>query len=396
MSDSSDDDSGTLAHTIQYGDDLPIDSTNDDDDDDDDDAQEGETFDTNLPTTHKYLGKLNTVSGYTLFDDGEVIELLAIHTKTLVFPGFTLPLVMNTELEQTTMDSFLKKCNIFVLVCADEMGSRLYKYGITMEVFESVSQNGTLYLKAKGRQRCKILPSKEIQHLGGRLQKVTVQILAEPSIKSPIACTQLLSLCSRRPYVFTNYNELLRNYKYRQYHLAQFPCPSWVYDRNEVCFYVKHMLHRLVHFYLKENIPVDPVTLSYWFIQNFQLCHEERLHLMKLDSALERLKTEITRQSQVFAMSKDGVQSNYCNPGGYVYETVTVVKAKNFNLVGNPSNEFSWFPGYWWTIMQCRLCQGHIGWKFASNHLQPRVFYGLAKSGLEIRILAKNESNDLD
>ena len=84
---------------------------------------------------------------------------------------------------------------------------------------------------------------------------------------------------------------------------------------------------------------------------------------MKLDSTLERLrlelkflemerllccalcKGEITNQKHVFAMSKDGVQSNYCNPGGHVYETVTVIKAKNFNLSGTPSKEFSWFPG---------------------------------------------------
>uniref|UniRef100_A0A1Y1K3Z3 Uncharacterized protein n=2 Tax=Photinus pyralis TaxID=7054 RepID=A0A1Y1K3Z3_PHOPY len=131
------------------------------------------------------------------------------------------------------------------------MGSRLYKYGVTMEVFESVSQNDTLYLKAKGRQRCKILPTKEIQHLGGRLQKVTVKILAEPAFTSPIACTQLLSLCSRRPHLFANYKDLLRSYKYRRYHLAQFPCASWVYDRNEVSFYVEHMLKQLVRFYLK-------------------------------------------------------------------------------------------------------------------------------------------------
>lgn len=71
---------------------------------------------------------------------------------------------------------------------------------------------------------------------------------------------------------------------------------------------------------------------------------------------------EITDPSKVFAMSKDGIQSNYVNPGkslkyqitvvmqlvssgGHVYETVTVMSAENFQLVGNPSKQFSWFPG---------------------------------------------------
>ncbi|KAF5283193.1 hypothetical protein FQA39_LY17385 [Lamprigera yunnana] len=153
---------------------------------------------------------------------------------------------------------------------------------------------------------------------------------------------------------------------------------------------------------LPDDIPMDPVTLSYWFMQNFQLTYEERLHLMKLDSVIERLrlelkflaterllccamcKAELTNQKQVFAMSKDGVQSNYCNPNGHVFETVTVLTVKNFNLVGSSSQEFSWFPGYLWTIMQCRGCRSHIGWKFTSDFLHPRAFYGLAKSGLDI------------
>ncbi|KAK4878784.1 hypothetical protein RN001_011290 [Aquatica leii] len=372
-----------------------------------------EVFDTNLPTTHKYLGKLNNVSGYTIFDEGEIISLLAIHTNTLVFPGFTLPLVMNSQIEQSIMQNFLTKQNVFVLVCADEVGARLYKYGVTMEVFESFSQHGTLYLKAKGRQRCKIVPGKEIQHLGGRLQQITVKILAEPEITSPIATTQLTALKLHRSYLFKDYDSLIRNYKHRKYHLAQFTNPGWVYDRRELCFYVKFIVQRLINFYLKENIPTDPVSLSYWFIQNFQLAHEERLQLMKLDSVIERLrlelkflemerllccavcKAEITNQKYVFAMSKDGVQSNYCNPSGHVYETVTVLKADNFNLTGAPSKEFSWFPGYWWTIMQCRLCRGHIGWKFSSNHLHPSAFYGLAKSGLDIKIVDKNQTGNM-
>lgn len=44
--------------------------------------------------------------------------------------------------------------------------------------------------------------------------------------------------------------------------------------------------------YFSEYIPRDPVMLSYWFVQNYQLNHEERLHILRLNSALERLKLE--------------------------------------------------------------------------------------------------------
>jgi hypothetical protein len=34
--------------------------------------------------------------------------------------------------------------------------------------------------------------------------------------------------------------------------------------------------------------------------------------------------------------------------------------------VGQPSGEFSWFPGYTWTIASCRICNEHLGWIFHS------------------------------
>lgn len=85
-----------------------------------------------------------------------------------------------------------------------------------MEVFESFSKQGVLYLKARGRQRCKIIPGRDIRHLGGRLQQITVTILAEPEIKSPICDTQLLTLKSRRSCSTEDYQSLLKNYKYRR------------------------------------------------------------------------------------------------------------------------------------------------------------------------------------
>lgn len=104
-------------------------------------------------------------------------------------------------------------------------------------------------------------------------------------------------------------------------------------------------------------------------------------------------KVELAQQTDVFAMSKDGVQSNYCNPGGHVYETVTVSKAKNFHLIGESSRQFSWFPGYAWTIMQCKMCNAHLGWQFTAKHLVPSCFYGLAKSGFDIKII-NNDDGD--
>lgn len=67
----------------------------------------------------QYLGKLDVVSGYTLFDEGEVLSVLGIHTNTFVFPGFILPLVMQNQSEHAAMVRFVETKNIFVLMCAE-------------------------------------------------------------------------------------------------------------------------------------------------------------------------------------------------------------------------------------------------------------------------------------
>lgn len=162
-----------------------------------------------------------------------------------------------------------------------------------MEIFETTNKNGVLYVKARGRQRCKIVPSQDSRLLAGRLQKVTVKILAEPQIGSPLDSTMLWSLKMRRHCNETDYDSLMRNYKYRRFHLAQYPLNSWVYDCNEVSYYVKRIIKGLASFYVEKHLPTDPISLSYWFVQNFQLTHEERLNIMKLNSCWERLRLEL-------------------------------------------------------------------------------------------------------
>ncbi|KAK9751385.1 Yippee zinc-binding/DNA-binding /Mis18, centromere assembly [Popillia japonica] len=369
-------------------------------------------FDKSLPAAHRYLGKLDNVGGYTIFDEGQVIPgMLAIHTNTLVFPGFTLPLVLRDfETDQLLED--IKKGYMFVLISTGKVKTKLYEYGVIMEVYETSARRGVINLKAKGRQRCKILPGTMSRNPWARMQKLTVEILGEPNIKSPISNSQLQTLRARRTNFGSDYKSLMRNYKYRRYHLSQYPYASWVYDHNELSYLVELITDNLAKFYVKEHLPQDPTSLSYWFVQNYQLTHEERLDILKCPSVLERLRLElrylnmkrslicgrcsieIANQSDVFAMSREGMQSNYCNPGGQVYETITVSEAQNYTTVGEPSKQFTWFPGYAWTIIQCKCCTGHLGWLFTSNNHQPERFFGLAHSCLDIKkIKIKNDSD---
>jgi cereblon len=48
------------------------------------------------------------------------------------------------------------------------------------------------------------------------------------------------------------------------------------------------------------------------------------------------------------------------NPGGYAHKIICLRDLKRGVLVGPPSTEASWFPGYAWQMVQCACAQGHL------------------------------------
>jgi cereblon len=65
-------------------------------------------------------------------------------------------------------------------------------------------------------------------------------------------------------------------------------------------------------------------------------------------------------------MSDEGAGGAYCNPAGLVHDVLTVgeVFPNAVALEGDPSSEFSWFPGFAWTVAVCVRCRQHLGWQF--------------------------------
>lgn len=69
-----------------------------------------------LPTAHRYLGRLDNVMGYTFYDDGEEVTLPALKTNTIVFPGYNLPLVINENQDIEILHPLTMNKNVFVLL----------------------------------------------------------------------------------------------------------------------------------------------------------------------------------------------------------------------------------------------------------------------------------------
>lgn len=169
----------------------------------------------------------------------------------------------------------------------------------------------------------------------------------------------------------------------------------------------------------------DPVQVSFWLATHLPLTITYKLHVLSLRSTLERLlflsnwiesqldpviscrtcSLPLARSSALFTLSgAEGTTGAYVNRHGHVHETMTIrsflspssprTASNLISLVGCPETIDSWFPGYAWTIMQCALCDSHLGWRFTKvkeeneeeqqqvepepDVNRPNTFYGLS------------------
>ncbi|KAJ8788170.1 hypothetical protein J1605_005469 [Eschrichtius robustus] len=193
----------------------------------------------------------------------------------------------------------------------------------------------------------------------------------------------------------------------RKFHCANLTSwPRWLYslyDAETLMERIKRQLHEWDENLKEDSLPSNPIDFSYRVAACLPIDDVLRIQLLKIGSAIQRLRceldimnkctslcckqcqeTEITTKNEIFSLSLCGPMAAYVNPHGYVHETLTVYKACNLNLIGRPSTEHSWFPGFAWTIAQCRICASHIGWKFTATKkdMLPQKFWGLTRSAL--------------
>lgn len=65
----------------------------------------------------------------------------------------------------------------------------------------------------------------------------------------------------------------------------------------------------------------------------------------------------------------------FANPHGIVFEIGCFADATGCGTIGAPTNEFTWFNGYFWQVAICGSCLTHIGWRFSGSGLNN--FFGL-------------------
>ncbi|XP_075982339.1 protein cereblon-like isoform X2 [Anticarsia gemmatalis] len=381
-------------------------SAPDDNNDNEDPDSEGELYDIALAAAHSYMSTgMMPMSGRSVLEAGWQGRLPVIAHHGCVFPGETVPMMLANPADSVLLARALKRDRLFGLLCPDETSSVISGFGVLCEVFESSfgeDENTPTYnmIKARAVHRfrvtnlTKIARSVTAYH---KLQFVDITVLPEISTCDTLGAARLYSLDPlRTPRLF---ERRMTERRVRSMEALATPWPLFVHDifdftrlRNTLCDYFRSIM--------LDKIPEDPVSLSFWVASNMALSARDRLALFVVDNALQRLHmecslikrkgvlccssclSEIARNEHIIPMSSEGVHSNYVNLGGYMHDLLTVSQTMHISLNGSPTAEYSWFPGYAWTIANCASCSAHVGWRFVAlkRTLRPQHFYGLCRN----------------
>uniref|UniRef100_A0A8C9IAT2 Protein cereblon n=1 Tax=Piliocolobus tephrosceles TaxID=591936 RepID=A0A8C9IAT2_9PRIM len=374
-------------------------------------------FDTSLPTSHTYLGAdMEEFHGRTLHDDDscQVIPVLP-QVMMILIPGQTLPLQLFHPQEVSMVRNLIQKDRTFAVLAYSNIQEREAQFGTTAEIYAYREEQDfgieIVKVKAIGRQRFKVL---ELRTQSDGIQQAKVQILPECVLPSTMSAVQLESLnkCQIFPSKPVSREDQCsykwwQKYQKRKFHCANLTSwPRWLYslyDAETLMDRIKKQLREWDENLKDDSLPSNPIDFSYRVAACLPIDDVLRIQLLKIGSAIQRLRceldimnkctslcckqcqeTEITTKNEIFSLSLCGPMAAYVNPHGYVHETLTVYKACNLNLIGRPSTEHSWFPGYAWTVAQCKICASHIGWKFTATKkdMSPQKFWGLTRSAL--------------
>uniref|UniRef100_A0A2A4K2N0 Protein cereblon n=2 Tax=Heliothis virescens TaxID=7102 RepID=A0A2A4K2N0_HELVI len=311
---------------------------------------EEEPYDISIAASHSYLGAgLVQARGRRVPEAGWRGRVPVAAHHGVVFPGEVVPMLLPDPGDAALIVHAINTDKLFGLLCPSENGDKLSGYGVLCEVMMF-----------------------GIEHMLAQPTSVTFKARAINRF--------VLVRGPRQPHAYSSAPVQRR---LRTLDAAGTPWPLFVHDildfermRRLICDYFDTIS-------LGDRLPEEPVSLSFWVASNLPLSLADRLALFAVDNALLRLHmechfinrksvlccsscmTQIARREHIFAMSSEGVHSNYTNLGGYMHDLLTVRTATNVRAAGAASEEYSWFPGYAWTVAHCRHCAAHVGWRRA-------------------------------
>jgi hypothetical protein len=76
----------------------------------------------------------------------------------------------------------------------------------------------------------------------------------------------------------------------------------------------------------------------------------------------------------------DSHEHRFFNPAGFLFHIGCFRSAPGCCVVGHPTTEFTWFPGFAWCHAMCDRCGQHLGWRFSDS--EANSFFGLVLNRL--------------
>jgi len=396
-------------------------------------------YDQTLPGQHSYLGHSNQLSGRTLLDETQLQKLL-IHFMPgyILMPNQVFPLKISEPSFVSVIQSLISTTKTFGVVTIElDRDNQTWRdtIGTTAEIYEysehrlDDTEAVVLNIKARGRQRFRLV-SGEGTRLNGHLV-AKVAILPEIKLGHPLASARLRScdklakrIVSRVNDVSTSqedseepkYEVSVKLSKINIQAVSHFP--SWLFDMYDAKMLAERVQKALLDCEMvssKNRLPSDPEQLSWWVASNLPLTDKHKLRLLSIDNCIHRLREELTLigkcqvlvclncqtkladQTSIFSMSTEGPQGTFINPNGHLHETLTLHHAINLSAIGSPSVEYSWFPGYAWTVLVCSSCYSHIGWRFTATRssMQPETFHGFSRKSIMPKLVAPSADNEV-
>ncbi|XP_054641016.1 protein cereblon isoform X3 [Dunckerocampus dactyliophorus] len=266
------------------------------------------TFDPSLPTSHSYLGSdMEEFHGRTVHDDDscQTIPVLP-HTAVMLVPGQTLPLQLFRPQEVSMMRSVIQRDRTFAVLAHSDAGEPEAAFGTTAEIYAYREEQEygieTVKVKAVGRQRFKV---HEIRTQADGIRQAKVQILPERILPDPLSAVQLTPLSrlvthpSSKPRTqsFKQVECWWSSYQHRKFHCASLtPWPPWVYalyDSESLMTRVKKQLHEWDENLKDDSLPTNAIDFSYRVAACLPIDDTLRLQLLKIGSAVQRLRCEL-------------------------------------------------------------------------------------------------------
>lgn len=374
---------------------------------------------------HEDVTKTSTVENDVAPRD---IPLLCL-TGVVLVPGQTLPLHLFSPNQAAMIRNVADDSGVFGVVTETFASARdglvQSTIGTTVEVTSVQEDSVTSSVKVQGvgGQRFRVISSRR-QTDGitvGSIKMVYDKEMSSPFQGILLSCQKRRCIssptfqnASSAPDNSRNAREIVRRQSLRRKKLDRFTAadlthwPSWVYkqyDAKSVMAKIGDELDACNSTLNASGRSKGALDYSFWLMANLPMDDQLKLSLLAMNNTIERLRAEllilksctvicckdcgllIADKKDVFSMAaKDGPLGMYVNPGGYIHEMITVYKVEGLKLVGGQSTENTWFSGFAWTVVQCKNCAAHVGWKFAATSKgqgqSPEKFWGLCRSSV--------------